>query len=213
MIKHAAILLFFSFACHAIIVGPAIYEQDDFGDIMWAEFTYSLSADCTAGTITTIVMDESNKPVKDASVYLQYIDFSTPLIGNIVTDKDGYALHRLPGQVQLMRGFFVLGIQKKGYRTKEVHFDLYPCFHNGSMPPKPPPPAPPPVKPQPTQNFTKPPSGNPAVNTTIPPPLANASNETNTTTVPKQQLCPFAILAMGTILIMAIVSPWWEKQD
>jgi hypothetical protein len=197
MMKHAAFLLFLSFLSNAIIVGPAIYEQDDFGDISWSEFTYSISADCTAGTVTTIVMDESNDPVKDANVYLQYIDFSTPLIGSAVSDKDGYVLHKLPGQVKLMKGFFVLGIQKKGYRSKEVHFDLYPCFHNGSMPPKPPPPKPPETKPPPTVNVTKPP-GNGSVNITVPaaPVANNTTNQTNPTPSPTNSICPAAFLLL-----------------
>ena len=176
--RPALVLLLLFGASNALIVGPAIYEQDDFGDIAWSEFTYSLSADCTAGTITTIVMNESNKPVKDATVFLQYIDFSTPLIGAVKSDKDGYAFHKLPGQVQLMRGFFVLVIEKAGFRSKEVHFDLYPCFHNGSLPPRPPPPAPPPVKPPPVVNTTKP----NITNITVPePPAPNVTNRTNET--------------------------------
>jgi hypothetical protein len=202
MLKLAAALLFLAFVSSAIIVGPAIYEQDDFGDISWSEFTYSISADCTAGTITTIVMNESNKPVQDANVYLQYIDFSTPLIGAKVSDKDGYVLHKLPGQVQLMRGFFVLVIEKKGYRSKEVHFDLYPCFHNGSMPPRPPPPAPPPVKPPPTQNVTKPPSN---INITVPaaPAANNTTNQTNPTPSPTSSICPATFL----LLLLVVYKP------
>lgn len=193
MLKHAAALLLLAFIAHGIIVGPAIYEQDDFGDIAWSEFTYSLSADCTAATITTIVMNESNKPVKDANAYLKYIDFSSPLIGSAVSDKDGYVLHKLPGDVKLMRGLFILVIEKKGYRTKEVHFDLYPCFHNGSMPPKPAPPAPPPVKPQPTTNATKPPNDTVI---TVPPPAAN--NTTDPGDAPAQApLCPLGILLLA----------------
>ncbi|HSB46429.1 MAG TPA: carboxypeptidase-like regulatory domain-containing protein [Candidatus Bilamarchaeum sp.] len=213
MFKHGAALLILSFLSYAIIVGPAIYEQDDFGDIAWSEFTYSISADCTAGTITTIVMNESNKPVPDATLYLQYIDFSTPLIGAVKSDKDGYALHKLPGQVQLMRGFFVLVIEKSGYRSKEVHFDLYPCFHNGSMPPKPPPPTPPPQKPPPTQNVTKPPA-NGSVNVSVPttPPSNNSSgNETGKPDMP--QACPLAA-ALPLVLVFLAVGPHrGENQD
>lgn len=181
--RKALVLLFLFASSYALIVGPAIYEQDDFGDISLLEFTYSLSADCSAGTITTIVMDESNKPVQDANAYLQYIDFATPLISSGKTDKDGYVLSRLPGSVQLMRGLFILVVEKKGFRSKEVHFDLYPCLHNGSLPPKPPPPKPPEVKPPPVMNYTV--ERHPAniSNITVPkPPPANASGSANNST-------------------------------
>jgi hypothetical protein len=151
----------------AMVVGPAIYEQDDFGDPALAQFTYSLSADCTASTISMIIMNGSNKPVKDANTYLKYVDFSSPLLSSVVTDKDGFALHKLPGNVQLMRGLFILVIEKKGFRNKEVHFDLYPCFHNGTLPPALQP------KPRNTTNQTAPPPT--IIIETPPPPPDNAT--------------------------------------
>src|SRR5512143_182401 len=147
----------------AMVVGPVIYEQKDFGNIGQHQFTYSLSADCNASVITAIIYNESNKPVQDANVLLSYVDFSTPLLRNLYTDKDGIAIMKLPGQVQLMRGLFILVIQKNGFKSKEVHFDLYPCFHNGTLPPKP---APPPKPPSTMPNSTP---------TTLPtPPLIGA---------------------------------------
>jgi len=123
--------------CSAVVVGPKIYEQDDFGDISLSEFTYSISADCTAAAITVIVMNETLRPVVGANTYLKYVDFSTPLMGSAVSDKDGRVLLKLPGNVNLMRGLFILVIDKKGYRGKEVHFDLSPCFSNSTNPTKP----------------------------------------------------------------------------
>ncbi len=119
-------------------VGPRIFEQDDFGDPAWAQFTYSISADCNASTISLYVMNASNRPVADANAYLKYVDFSTPLLSSTKTDKDGFTLIRLPGNVRLMRGLFILVIEKKGYRSKEIHFDLGPCFGAPALPPKPP---------------------------------------------------------------------------
>ncbi|MEW6722104.1 MAG: hypothetical protein AB1324_02495 [Candidatus Micrarchaeota archaeon] len=201
----AIALLFLAFASSAIIVGPPIYEQDDFGDISWSEFTYSISADCTAGTITLIVMNESNKPVKDANTYLKYIDFSQPLLSNVVSDKDGYTLHKLPGNVQLMRGLFIFVIEKSGYRTKEIHFDLYPCFHNGSMPPPKPVP-----KPPPSQNGYEvqvpPPKNN---TTTAPPPVLNVSgnmtNGSGTEEPPApESACP-SLFALGALAAFSFI--------
>jgi hypothetical protein len=129
--------LFLSAICSALVVGPRIYEQDDLGDPMFSEFTYSLSVDCNASTINLIVMNESNRPVQDAQTYLKYVDFSTPVVSNVKTDKDGFALIRLPGNVKFMRGLFILVIEKRGFRSKEVHFDLSPCLTNGVIPAKP----------------------------------------------------------------------------
>jgi hypothetical protein len=145
----------------AATIAPRIYEQDDFGDPIFKQFTYSISTDCTAATIQIYVLNASNKPVQNAGTYLKYIDFSSPLLSHADSDKDGYTLHRLPGQVTLMRGLFILVIEKNGYRSKEVHFDLSPCWTNYTYP-QPPPPKPP------GQNGTQPPqnSTNGTTNTT-----------------------------------------------
>ena len=126
---------------NALVVGPTIYEQKDMGDISLKEFVYSLSADCTASTITVSVMDENYSAVGGVNTYMQYAEFSTQLMSNVKTDAEGIALHRLPGDVKLMRGLFILVIEKYGFRNKEVHFDLSPCYTNGTVkPPKPVPP-------------------------------------------------------------------------
>ncbi len=147
----------------AKMIAPKIYEQDDLGDPIFKEFTYAISADCTAGTITTFIFNESNKPVRDATVYIQYIDFSVPLISNVVTDAKGYALHKLPGDVKFMHGLFVMVVQKKSYRSKEVHFDLSPCYSNGTIKP--------PVKVA-TNNTNK-------TNLVKPVPISPTSNQSN----------------------------------
>lgn len=151
----------------ALVIGPRIYEQDDLGDPALTEFTYSLSADCNASTISAYILNESNGPVRDASAYLKYVDFSTPLMSSTKTDKDGFTLIRLPGNVMLMRGLFILVIEKKGFRNKEVHFDLSPCWGGSQFPPKP--------QTNQTQNATNhtTPPAPPSNNTTAVPPPAN----------------------------------------
>jgi len=157
----------------ASIVGPRILEQDDNGDISLKTFMYSLSADCNASTINLTVMDASLKPVQDARALLKYVDFSTPTIGNVMSDKDGYVLLKLPGNVQLMRGLFVLVIEKHGYRNKEVHFDLAPCYP-GYKPPAP--------KPAVSPNITNQTKPTEPKNQTIPPKNNSLpKNETNKT--------------------------------
>ncbi|MFH0737941.1 MAG: hypothetical protein V1827_05010 [Candidatus Micrarchaeota archaeon] len=153
MHKAALLAILFIGVCGAAVVGPRIYEQDDFGDIIFKEFAYSISADCVASRIDLYVYNESLKPVPGVNTYLKYIDFSSPLLSSAVTDKDGYSLHKLPGQVTLMRGLFILVIEKTGYRSKEVHFDLSPCWKNYTQP------AQPPSKPPPEQNATPPQNG------------------------------------------------------
>ncbi len=192
----AALLFIFLFGIsNALVVGPVIYEQKDFGTMGQHQFTYSLSADCNASVITAIIYNESNKPVQDANVLLSYVDFSTPLLRNLYTDKDGVAILKLPGQVQLMRGLFILVIQKSGFKSKEVHFDLYPCFHNGSLPPKPPPP---PKPPSTVPNTTSPLPPPPVIDVEPQPEVPAANNSTNQTGAPQSGgaagICPAALI-------------------
>ncbi len=160
-------------------IAPTIYEQRDFGTLSKEEFTYSISVDCTSATVRAYVMDENIEPVEGADTYLKYIDFAQPLISTVESDKDGFVLHKLPGNVKLMRGFFVLVIQKSDFRSKEIHFDINRCWSNASIPQ---PPAPPPKNdtPQPPP-ITPPPSNTSAPNVTVNATGngTNLSNETN----------------------------------
>jgi hypothetical protein len=182
--RHASLLLaLFCLmgASSALTIGPRIYEQRDLGDIGLSEFTYSLSADCNASTISVSIYNESNRPVRDANIYLKYVDFSSPLLSSSKSDKDGFSLILLPGNVKLMRGLFIMVVEKKGFRNKEIHFDLSPCWGGSQFPP-------PPVKPGNqtgnATNQTGPPKP-PANNSTSNPPAGNGSipglNATNWT--------------------------------
>jgi hypothetical protein len=152
-------------------IAPTIYEQKDFGTPSKEEFTYSISVDCTAAAVRAYVMDESIKPVEGADTYLKYIDFAQPLISSVESDKDGFVLHKLPGNVKLMRGLFVLVIQKTDYRSKEIHFDVKRCWSNETVPQPP--------RPAPSTGNQSPPliTPPPVQNTSLPD--ANESNITN----------------------------------
>lgn len=177
MLRWVLFLLFVPFV-FAESIAPTIYEQRDFGTVSFDEFTYSVSVDCTAATVRAYVMDESMQPVEGADTYLKYIDFAQPLISSVESDKDGFVLHKLPGNVKLMRGFFVLVIQKSGYRSKEIHFDINRCWSNETVPQAPvSPPKNDTPKPQP---VTPPPS-----NTSVPD-AANATNTSNGTNMTNQ---------------------------
>ncbi|MEM5814756.1 MAG: hypothetical protein QXD77_02980 [Candidatus Aenigmatarchaeota archaeon] len=139
--KALLLILLLSAAAHALIVGPFIYEQKDLGDPMSSEFLYSMSVDCTEATISLMVMDESYMPVEGASTYLKYIDYSSPVIDSGRTGRDGMIIFDLPGNTSLMRGLFILVVEKKGFRSKEVHFDISGCYSNKSW--RLPPPSPP----------------------------------------------------------------------
>lgn len=180
MMFRLALLLLLLPLVFAESIAPTIYEQRDFGTLSKEEFTYSISVDCTAATVRAYVMDESIKPVEGADTYLKYIDFAQPLISSVESDKDGFVLHKLPGNVKLMRGFFVLVIQKSDFRSKEIHFDVNRCWSNATIP-QPPQPAPstgnqspPVVTPPPPANTTT-----PQANITD-----NPTNETNETGAP-----------------------------
>jgi len=145
-------LLALTYCSSAVVIGPHIYEQQNNGDNNLPEMTYSLSVDCTAAAINVIVMDNATNPIQDANTYLKYVDFSSPTIGSGKTDKDGFVIMKLPGNVQLMRGLFIMVIEKKGFRNKEIHFDIVNCLTNTSWIP----PIPPPPKPKPNISYTQP---------------------------------------------------------
>ena len=155
----AALLLGLMLLSLAHARNPVVYEQDDNGDISLQQFTYVLRADCSAATIDIEVKDANLTPVPNAETYLKYVDNTSPFIGKRTTDSDGSVAYQLPGNVSFMRGLFILIIQKDGYRDKEVHFDLSPCY-----------PAPPAQK-KPRQNET---------NTTAPLPPKNPITPQNT---------------------------------
>ena len=175
----------------ALVVGPMIYEQKDMGDIGLKEFVYSMSADCTAGTITITVMNSSYMALGGANTYLQYTQFSSQILSSVQTDPDGVALHKLPGNVKLMQGLFIMVIEKYGYRNKEIHFDLSPCFSNGTKPPKP-------VTPPKNQtaNQTKPANQSTQINITQNNRTNSTQNITGNTTGSGTQssICPSAML-------------------
>lgn len=132
MLRTAILLLALLPAAYALVAGPDVYEQDDFGDpVLFDDFTYSLSMDCEAGVLNVTVYDENITPVEGATTYLKYVDITEPFLGQGITDAEGTVLHAIPGNASYMRGMFVLVLHKDGYRDKEVHFDLYPCWSGG----------------------------------------------------------------------------------
>ncbi|VVC03981.1 Uncharacterised protein [Candidatus Bilamarchaeum dharawalense] len=116
-------------------VPPRVFDQDDLGDIIFKEFTYSIAIDCNESILKVMVMNESNMPVEGATTYLQYLENSNPIISRISTPKNGTTLHQLPGNTKYMRSRWTLLIEKEGYRSKAVQFDLAPCYSNWTMPP------------------------------------------------------------------------------
>ena len=128
------LLILFSTPLHANVVAPTIYDQVyvNYGTPL-NDFTYALSVDCTAGTISIIVMDSHEKPVEGAQTYLQYADISSSLIAAGQTDEDGYRLDRLPGKSTLMHGVFSLTIEKTGFNNMDVDFDISGCYSNGTL--------------------------------------------------------------------------------
>ncbi len=204
----ALLLALFFPLLHASVIAPTVYEQKDLGDpVFLQDFTYSLSADCTAATISIIVMDGHNKPVEGAYTYLKYVDFSSPLIAQGPTDREGFRLDKLPGSPMFMRGLFILVIEKKGFRNKEIHFDISGCYSNGTALPKPPA-----AKPPANNTTTAPPANiSPPFNYTTPPENATGDQGNATGTgnasgnpagaIPKACL-PAFLMALSITIIM-----------
>lgn len=201
----ALLLLLLLPLLHANVVAPTIYEQEDLGDgTVLSDFTYSLSVDCTAATISIIVMDSHNTPVEGADTYLKYVDFSSPLIAQGQTDREGFRLDKLPGSSLLMRGLFILVIEKKGFRNKEVHFDISGCYSNKTTT------QPPPAAKPPANNTTTAPPANssppfnytslPAANTTNMSGTNQSGNASAALPESVSKACPFALLAIALII-------------
>ncbi|MBD3209968.1 hypothetical protein GF318_01150 [Candidatus Micrarchaeota archaeon] len=127
-------LLFLLLVSFSFAVAPSIHEQKNLGFYRHPEFTYSLSVNCEKGTVRVIVMDANLTKVGNASTFLKYVDYDTPLISSRKSDQNGYAIHELPGNTSLMRGLFILVLEKKGYRSKEIHFDISGCYANQTYP-------------------------------------------------------------------------------
>jgi len=176
MLRIALLGLIVLSLAHAIHpINPMVYEQDDNGDISLSQFTYVLRADCDAATIDIEVKDANLTQVQNASTFLKYVDNTSPFIGKMTTGSDGSVAYQLPGNVSFMRGLFILVVQKDGYRDKEVHFDLSPCY-----------PAPPQPK-KPVQNKTNSSATLPPKNTTTTQNTStNAANRTNETNATSQ---------------------------
>jgi len=174
----------------ALSIGPMIYEQKNMGDQGLPEFLYSMSADCTAATVTISVMNDNFSKISGADVYLEYTQFSSQIISSTQTDADGVAVSKLPGSVKLMQGLFIMVVEKYGYQNKEIHFDLSPCNGTAANYSKPIPPA----KNQTNQTIPK--SNTTQTNTT-----QNAGNKSNssqnitsTTESTQSSICPSAML-------------------
>jgi hypothetical protein len=195
----AALLLGLMLLSLAHAINPVVYEQDDNGDISLQQFTYVLRADCDAATITIIVKDANLTPVPGANAYLKYVDVTEPVMGKKTADGDGEAVYQLPGNVSLMRGLFILVIQKDGYRDKEVHFDLSPCY-----------PAPAPPKKPAAQNKTNPAAIPPPKNSITPQNTTNHTNETQNASGPDGATpqnppalhCPAALILLQLSILM-----------
>jgi hypothetical protein len=135
MIKEL-VLLALLFSCVSAIA-PKVYEHKSLGQPFLPELLYSLSVDCENGTVHLIVMDANFTRMDNASTFLKYVDFSSPLISRMATGTEGTVAHQLPGNVSNMRGLFIMVMEKKGFRSKEIHFDILRCFGDQTYPPFP----------------------------------------------------------------------------
>lgn len=179
-------------------IAPQVYEHKNLGNILLPEMLYSLSVDCENATVDLIVMDTNFSRVENSSTFLKYVDFDTMLLSRETTGRNGTVIHQLPGNVSNMRGLFILVLEKKGYRSKEIHFDILRCFGKQEYPP---------IPAKPVRNVTV-----PVVelkeNKTAPPEVEenisqNATNVTTEQTTPMEEgqaQCLAAILVSALLV-------------
>jgi hypothetical protein len=158
--RRAALALFiiavsFSFAYPSGNLTITPFEYRDFGNASLPEFDgMAITIDCNSAVLGAHVAS-SGAPVAGAMTYLEYVDYSTPLLSSRQTDGSGNALHRVPsGNISHMSGLFVLAVEKAGYRRREAHFDIGACFY------VPPPTGPGPSAANPVQPVPMPPEQN-----------------------------------------------------
>ncbi len=169
MLRRAAFVLLLiaslSFAYRSGPVAITPFEYRDFGNASLPKFDgMTIVVDCNAATIRTHIAS-SGVPVAGAMTYLEYADYSTPLLSSGQSDASGNILHRVPsGSIAHMNGIFVLAVEKSGYQRREAHFDIKDCF----------------VSAPPASNSTKPSQPPPQQNATPAGSSANAS-QPNTT--------------------------------
>ena len=121
---------FFISISNAKIIAPKIYAQNDMGDYTLKQMTYAITVDCDQKLINLTSMDEHIKILPNVSYYVQYIDYSNPLIASNKTNLNGLGIVNLPGETKFLRGLFVLFMQKSGYKNKEIDFAINGCYSN-----------------------------------------------------------------------------------
>jgi len=137
-------------------------------------------------------MDGSFERIGGAGTYLKYVDFSSPLISSVETDGDGSAIHSLPGNTTLMRGLFILVMEKDGFRSKEVHFDIAPCYSNYTFPSRP-------AQEEPLQNESEPEeeiADEPVVPANESPPEMIEETEEEDGETPAPSVCPLSFVVL-----------------
>jgi hypothetical protein len=124
----AVFLLVIAAIASSAFQATQVYGQTDVGAITLKQFTYSIAIDCEKSQLLVMVMDADNMPVKDATIYLQYLEDSYRTMSYMKTPENGKTIHQLPGNTSYMRSRWNLLIEKSGYRSKTVQFDLAPCY-------------------------------------------------------------------------------------
>lgn len=122
------IVFFLLIVTLASSIAPTIHEQRNMGFYKFPELLYVLSVDCDSAVVNLTVIDANFTGISEVGTHIKYVDYSTPLISSERTGEDGFVEHQLPGNTSLMRGMFILVIEKKGYRSREIHFDISRCY-------------------------------------------------------------------------------------
>lgn len=122
------VLFFLVLISLASTIGPVIYEQRNMGFYKFPELLYVIDVDCDSAVVNLTVMDANFTKIEGVGTHIKYVDYSTPLISSEKTDGNGFVEHQLPGNTSLMRGMFILVIEKKNYRSREIHFDISRCY-------------------------------------------------------------------------------------
>jgi hypothetical protein len=164
----------------AFTVQPDYFEIQDTGNQNLPKLNVGITLDCDTKAATVEVRsNETGLAVQGAKAYMFYTDYTYQALPNPgTTDADGKAVMQVPGTIRFLTALFIIRVDHKDFRSREIEYAYKKCFE---PPPKPPLPEPPPEE----KNETK-----PGTNITPPVNVTPPSNATNNTTTPSGNATP-----------------------
>lgn len=156
----------------AFTVKPDYIEIKDTGHQSLPTLDVGITIDCDTKNLSVhVASNATGEAVQGAKTYLFYTDYTYQALPNPgTTGADGITAMPVPGTIRFLTAMFILRVDKKDFKSREIEFTYQKCFE---APPAPPPPPP--------QNVTPPQNQSPPANQTPLPPTGNMTPPGNQT--------------------------------